>query len=119
MQNQNIALTEHEDSLNTKTEDTSNSNIQDPLKTVNQEYLKNVIPGSLVDHVLYFIPSNLHYKFKDLLSLFIKNEISKDYLYYVEHVQYNANYLIMDTPLEDMNICDDCRESMDIIQFPE
>jgi hypothetical protein len=119
MQNHNTSVTEREDSLNTKTEDTSNINIQDTPVTTANEYLKNVIPGSLVDNVLYYIPSNLHYKFKDVLSLFIKNEISKDFLYYAEHIQYNANELIMDTPLEEMNICEECRESMDIIQFPE
>ncbi len=119
MQNHNTSVTEREDYLNTKTEGTSKIDIQDTLNTKNQEYLKNVIPGSLFDHVLYFIPEKLHHKFFDLLSLFIKNEISKDYLYYVEHIQYNANELIMDTPLEEMNICEECRESMDIIQFPE
>lgn len=114
-----IYLKTPEDSVETKTKDSSNSNIQDIQSTTTQEYLKNVIPGSLVDHVLYFIPQKLHHKFFDLLSLFVKNEISKDYLYYVEHIQSNANYLIMDTPLEDMNICNECRETMDIIQFPE
>jgi hypothetical protein len=110
-----ISFAEPENSVETST----NSNIQNIQSKPDREYLKNVIPGSLVDHVLYFIPQKLHHKFFDLLSLFIKNEISKDYLYYVEHIQFNANELIMDTPEEEMNICDDCRESMDIIQFPE
>lgn len=114
-----ISFINPETSLNAKTEDTSNINIQDTPVTTAKEYLKNVIPGSLVDNVLYYIPTKLHYKFKDVLSLFIKNEISKDFLYYAEHIQYNANDLIMEATAEEMNICDDCREVMDIIQFPE
>jgi len=119
MINPNISFTEREDNLNTKPNDTSNTNIIDTPVTRTKEYLKNVIPGSLIDIVLFYIPSNLHYKFKEVLSLFIKNEISKDFLYYAEHIQYNANDLIMEATAEEMSICDDCREVMDIIQFPE